>query len=313
MRALITGAAGQDGTLLRRLLDSEGVEVLGLDAREPGTSTDPCHLSMIDITDREALTAVITSFRPDEIYHLAACHHSSERAAGRLLDRQMVATNFASTEVIVTTVAEHLPSCRVLYAGSSQMYSPGLTRPVTEATPTAPPTFYGLTKSWSRQLLSFYREHHGVYCSTAILFNHESTLRGPEFLTRKITMAAATARRLGRTDLHLRDVTARVDWSSARDVVRGMRCALSATTPQDFVIASGEAHSVSDVLDVAFGAVGLHWQAFTTFDPPPANPLPPLIGDPSRLEQETGWRREYGFRAMIEEMVMADLSRSIPA
>jgi GDPmannose 4,6-dehydratase len=267
-------------------------------------------VSVVDITDREAISAVISSYRPDEIYHLAACHHSSERAGGRPLDARMVATNFASTEVILTAVAEQVPSCRVLYAGSSQMYTPGLSAAVDESTPMVPATFYGLTKSWSRQLLSFYREHRGVFCSTVILFNHESPLRSPEFLTRKITIAAAAASRSGRCDLHLRDVTSRVDWSSARDAVRGMRLALSVPTPRDFVIASGEAHSVEEVLEAAFEFVGLDWRGYTHHDPPPSRPTPPLIGDPSRIVTEAGWRREHTFRSMIEEMVAEDLSRS---
>jgi GDPmannose 4,6-dehydratase len=310
VRALVTGAAGQDGTLLRRLLEAEGVEVLGLDARQPDASSDRGPVSVLDITDRNAFARVIASFRPDEIYHLAACHHSSEKEGGRPLDARMIATNFATTEVIVTTVAEQFPTCRILFAGTSQMYTPGISAPVTEATPMAPATFYGLTKSWSRQLLSFYREQRGLFCSTVILFNHESPLRGPEFLTRKITLAAARASRTGQSDLHLRDVTAQVDWSSARDIVRGMRLALSVSTPRDFVLASGEAHSVRDVLDVAFGYVGLDWREYTRYDPPPAHPSTPLVGDPSRIETEAGWRREKTFQSMIEEMVMEDLSLS---
>jgi GDPmannose 4,6-dehydratase len=143
-----------------------------------------------------------------------------------------------------------------------------------------------------------------------ILFNHESPLRGPEFLTRKITLAAARASQTGRSDLHLRDVTAQVDWSSARDVVRGMRLALSVPAPRDFVLASGEAHSVRDVLEVAFGFVGLDWRDHTRYDPPLAHPSPPLIGDPSRIVTEAAWRREYTFQSMVEEMVTEDLSRS---
>jgi GDPmannose 4,6-dehydratase len=309
VRALVTGAAGQDGTLLCQLLRSRGFEVLGLDAGSPKIVVDGIRFGRVDVSDATSLRRAILDFEPDQIYHLAACHHSSEETGDVALDRRMVATNFGSTETLVATVAEHLPACRVLYAASSQMYTAGAVPVlVDENTPVTPSTFYGMTKSWSRQLLAHYRQSRGVYCGSAILFNHESPLRPPQFVTRKITSAAARAKLSGSCDLHLRDVSARTDWSSARDVVAGMCLALSAPLASDYVIASGEAHSVGDVLEAAFGFVGLDWRDHATFDPAPASARAPLIGNPSRLEAATGWRRTVSFECTIEEMVAADIA-----
>lgn len=305
MKALVTGAAGQDGTLLSRLLRSQGVEVLGVD-REV-TQQGGSKVTALDITDRTAIERCLLDFKPDRIFHLAACHHSSEGSSGVDLEEQMVAVNFRSTEILTNAVLRLVPGCQLLFAASSQMYTPIAPGTViSETTPMAPSTFYGWTKAWSRELLAYYREHRGLFGLTTILFNHESVLRGPDFITRKITRAAARAKRDRKGDLRVRDISASVDWSAAEDVVEGMTIALSAAEPADCVIASGRAHTVEDLLDTAFAYVELPWRDFVSHDSVAPAARPSLIGDASRL-RSLGWAPRISFRKMIETMVDADI------
>jgi GDPmannose 4,6-dehydratase len=265
----------------------------------------------VHLTDEPELRSLFSSFRPDEIYHLAACHHSSEDVDDVHLSREMVETNFGAAEILCSIVAERLPTCRILLAGSSQMYRavPGRTIVVDEGSPMNPASFYGRTKAWSRDLLDYYREHFGVFGTTAILFNHESPLRPATFVTRKITLAAARARLGLEPQLHLLDISSATDWSSASDVVEGMRLSLCAREPLDYVLASGVARRVEQVLDVAFQSVGLDWRGFATFGPPPATPRGTLVGNATRARDSLGWKPRTGFERMIGEMVEFDVSR----
>jgi GDPmannose 4,6-dehydratase len=310
VRALVTGAGGQDGSLLVRLLVSHDIQVLGVDRSDAADGRhEGAEMRAIDVTDEGAITRLMADFKPDQVYHLAACHHSSEAAGHVALERQMIETNFRSAEFLIEYIAERLPNTRILLAGSSQMYRAldGECLVVSESTPMNPSTFYGRTKAWARELLAYYRNERGIFGTTAILFNHESPRRSPQFVTRKITMAAARAKRGRPEQLHLRDISAKTDWSSASDVVEGMRLMLGASEPDDYVLASGKARRVQDVLDAAFGFVGLDWRALTTFDPPSAGPQSELVGNSLRIRQSLGWQAAVTFEAMIEEMVASDI------
>ncbi len=309
MKAIITGARGQDATLLAGLLRARGYQVLGIDRVRPGAGACPAGIARIDLLDEAALAALIGEFEPTEIYHLAACHHSSERAGSLDLDREMVQTNFQAAELLLQLVARIRPSSRVLLAGSSQMYSAraGVVLAVDEALPHKPATFYGHTKAWSRELLAYYRQRRGVFGSMAILFNHESVLRPAHFLTRKVSLAAAAAAAGRPTELRVLNIHAQVDWSSALDVVEGMRLALAAPEPSDYVLASGVAHRVEDVLQIAFGAVGLNWRDFTIYPPDSNGSAGVLIGNPSKAETQLGWARGSGLAQTLRAMVAADL------
>ena len=317
MRALVTGARGQDGTLLGELLVSQGFEVLGL--VRPGSRSVPTpdgpELRHVDLTDDKDVRRIFADFKPDHVYHLAASHHSSDEAGSAACDREMVATNFRAAEILLGAIVELRPSCRLLLAGSSQMYQPkeGRETRVDEMTPMSPATFYGHTKAWSRELLAQYRARHGVFGSMVILFNHESPLRGRNFVSRKVSIGAAQAKSGDMAPLQLRDVTAKTDWSSATDVVRGMLLALTADEPGDYVLASGVARRLEDLLDVAFRTVGLDWRDYVDVDPSAKPSSGALVGDATRARTALGWKPVVGFDQMIADMVAFDMSLLQPA
>jgi GDPmannose 4,6-dehydratase len=218
----------------------------------------------------------------------------------------MVNTNFLSTKALAFAVLEAGSPCRVVYAGSSQMYSAeSLHYEIDESTERKPSTFYGHTKAWSMDLLGQLRQGCGLSASTAILFNHESPLRRPSFVSRKISQAAAAARRGDPVNLNLLNIGARTDWSSANDVVRALHLMATADRPADFVVASGELHSVRTMLDIAFDHVGLDWKSLVTAQRDAEQPA--LIGKAMLLESVLGWKRQQSFPDMIRQMVDADI------
>jgi GDPmannose 4,6-dehydratase len=308
VRALITGVLGQDGTLLRRHLEDRGYEVLGI--ARAGKADAAANVAAVSLTDSAAVRELLSRFTPDRVYHLAACHHSADGAPRADIEHEMVQTNFVAVQVLLDAIRAVRPGCRLLIAGSSQMYRPipGSMRVIDESTPMDPGTFYGRTKAWARELTTWYRERHEIHAGMVILFNHESELRAPAFVTRKITQAAAAASVGAPIPLHLRDIGSSTDWSAARDFVAAMQLATDADFPQDFVLASGAPHTVEDVLRVAFGRTGLDWRKFTTFDTP-TGPRGILLGNSAKAKAVLGWQPRYSFEDVIVGMVEADLAR----
>ena len=314
--ALITGVCGQDGTVLAEHLLGFGYRVVGIARRPPDTEQrtrlQAAHLVEVDICEPSALHILLSDYRPDEVYHLAAFHHSTQDNAHHS-DVQsktaMVRTNFQSTAALAFAVLETGVPCHLVFAASSQMFTAAQhCQLVDEATPREPSTFYGHTKSWSAQLLAHLCDESGLRASTAILFNHESPFKRPQFVSRKIARAAAAAP-LGRPiPLDLLNIGARVDWSSAHDVVRALHLMAASSQPRDYVVASGELHSVRQMLEIAFGHVGLDWQKFTTFRSDHDEPA--LCGNPRRLEETLGWKRTRSFAEIVVEMVDADIARA---
>lgn len=311
MRAIITGAKGQDGKLLRSSLEGRGYLVLGIDRPRPDlVNAHTGDFVRLDLTDEMAVKRVFHEFEPDEIYHLAACHHSSEQK-GLQLEREMIRTNFQAVEVLVAVIQKFRPACRLFIAGSSQMYRAegrGLTV-IDESTSTTPSTFYGFTKAWSRELLAYHRRNNGLFGCMGILFNHESCLRPATFLSRKISIAAAHAKLGYSAKLQIRNIASEVDWSAAEDVVEGMRLALSASSPQDYVLASGRSHRVSEVLDIAFDYVGLNWRNYTEFEEPSDRRESALVGNAQKARIALGWQPYITFEKMIRQMVAYDLAQ----
>ena len=313
--ALITGALGQDGRLLAAHLLAAGYRVIGLvksGRTLPADGTlSPMQLDHTSLADAQALRRLLDVVRPNEIYHLAALHHSSQE--GGALDRAalcqaMLTQNFLATKTLAFAMVDTQVHAHLVFAASSQMYRsrPG-DRTITESSPRDPAAFYGHTKSWSVDLLSFLRSEHGLRASNAILFNHESPIRGKQFVSRKITSAAADAK-LGRpVKLSLQNLAARTDWSSARDVILAMHLMASAETAGDFVVGSGTLHSVQDIVEAAFGAVDLDWRQYVTAHKSEA--AHGLAADPGKLRDALGWRPMVSFEDMIREMVEQDLKQ----
>ncbi len=311
--ALITGACGQDGTLLAHHIRDLGYRVIGVvrACARAGSHATPCDVDLVeaDICSDAAWSKLLSQFAPQEIYHLATCHHSAEDGANpadHQQKKEMVNTNFLSTKALAFAMLEARSLCRLVYAGSSQMYSAEtLHHEIDESTDRKPSTFYGHTKAWSMDLLGQLRKECGLNASTAILFNHESPLRRAQFVSRKISQAAATARRGDPINLDLLNIGARTDWSSANDVVRALHLMATADRPADFVVASGELHSVRTMLDIAFGYVGLDWNSLVTARRDVEQPA--LVGNPTLLERTLGWKREQSFPEMVRQMVDADI------
>lgn len=312
--AIITGALGQDGSLLAELLLSRGYRVVGVIRAGSAPPVEGPLAAVvfvaIDLADAAAVRSLLEQWRPDELYHLAAFHHSSadNPVSAALAGKDaMLATNFLSTKTLAFALVETKIPCHLVFASSSQVFTAvNISHEVSESSPRQPSTFYGYAKSWSMDLLAFLRNESGLHASSAILFNHESPRRGAQFVSRKITCAAAQAAAGRRPELKLHNIGSRVDWSSARDVVDALSLMGRSEAPRDYVVASGSLHSVRDLLQTAFGNVGLDWTQFASFDEDRVTPA--LVGQARALEESLGWRRAMHFDEMVREMVAHDLS-----
>jgi GDPmannose 4,6-dehydratase len=319
-RALITGVTGQDGSYLAELLLAKGYEVCGLVRRSSSFNTerlepiyqDPhvadyrLRLVYGDLDDASSLNRAIRTVKPDEIYNLGAQSH--------------VRVSFDVPEYTASTVAlgtlrllEAIresgldKSVRFYQASSSEMFG-GAAPPQNEATAFEPRSPYACAKVFAHQLCQNYREAYGMFISCGILFNHESPRRGIPFVTRKITRAAARIKHGLDKKLYLGNLDAKRDWGFAGDYVEAMWMMLQQDKPDDFVVATGESHSVREALDVAFGALGLDWKKFVEIDPRYFRPteVDHLHGDASKARQALGWKPKVGFKELIEMMVKAD-------
>ena len=306
---LVLGAGGQDGRLLSTRLLQSGDTVLGVirpdgDERRLVPGVRPI---AVDIANGTAVAELIATTLPTQIYHMAAVHEGSEGGTNDQLGRwgAMVEVNFLSTLHVISGVLRHCPSATLVYAASSQMYqTTDADLRVDEVTPRHPANFYALTKSWSMDAIGHARRRHGLRGATAILFNHESVLRSPTFVSRKITAAAAALARGSKDRLKLLNIGARVDWSAAEDVVDALIRIAEHQCRGDYVVGSGKLHSVKDLLDAAFACVGIDWRPWVDFES--ERPRPAVFADATQLTQDTGWNTSIPFSQMIKQMVDAD-------
>ena len=313
--ALITGITGQDGSFLAEQLLEEGWNVVGLVRRS--ASRNLWRLQGIlgrirlvdgDLLDFGSLFEAIQTHQPDHVYNLAAQSFVATSWKQPLLTGEVTALGAAR---LLEAVRLAKPDCRVYQAGSSEMFGTGEAAAQNEATPFHPRSPYGVAKVYAHHLAINYRESHNMHVVAGILFNHESERRGPEFVTRKISMAAAKVKMGRQAVLKLGDVSVRRDWGFAGDYTRAMTAMLRQDVPQDFVIATGRAWSVSDFVDRAFDAVGLDPSKYVEHDPELLRPadISYLCGDSSAAQEQLGWRPEVSFEALVERMVRADLAR----
>ncbi|MFL6029293.1 MAG: GDP-mannose 4,6-dehydratase [Gaiellaceae bacterium] len=314
-RALITGIGGQDGSYLGELLLDEGYEVVGLvrpDAAEYGSLAGIAgriELYEADLLNQTSLAQALRAASPTEIYNLAA-----PSFVPASWDRPVQTAEFAA--VGATALLEALravdPSIRFYQASSSEIFGePGET-PQTEHTPLAPVTPYGVAKAYAHFIVHSYRRLYGLFACSGILYNHESPRRPLQFLPRKVAHGAAAISLGLQEELVLGDLDARRDWGYAGDYVRAKWLMLQQDEPDDNVIASGEDHSVRELVQCAFAHVGLDWEQHVRVDPAlgrGAAELHRLVGDPSHARAQLGWQPQLGFEALVQMLVDADVRR----
>jgi GDPmannose 4,6-dehydratase len=296
--ALIVGSSGQDGRLLVEQLQSLEYKVLTINRES------------MDITQPTSVNKYISDARPNEVYFLAAHHHSSEDecADEGSLFRQSISTNTIATVNFLDAIANHSQSSRLFYASSCLVFPPTENSLQTEDTLLQPENAYGISKSASMAICKHYREKRGIFASVGILYNHESPLRNARYVSRKIAAAAARIAKEGGGELVLGNVDARVDWGYARDYVNAMHRILQTSKPADYVIATGEEHTVGQFADIAFKHVGLDYRDYLVVRPQslPRKNLT-RIGDSSRLRLETGWKPSVSFKELVCLMVDAEI------
>ncbi len=316
-RALITGITGQDGSYLAELLLAQGYEVHGLvrrvaleDARHRLSRLlhirDQIHLHAASLESFPSLYNAVNQIQPDELYHLAAQSFVSYSFDDSF---STFRTNIDGTHYVLESVKQAAPKCKVYFAGSSEMFGNAPESPQNEETKFSPRSPYGISKVTGYDLSRNYREAYGLFVCSGILFNHESPRRGFEFVTRKITSHVARIRQGLIDKLPLGNLDACRDWGFAGDYVVAMWQMLQQPQPADFVIATGESHSVREFCDVAFRCAGLDWQQHVVVDPDFYRPaeIHQLIGDASRAKRELGWSSTTSFEDLVRSMVEHDL------
>ena len=311
-RALITGIGGQDGSYLAELLLREGYEVWGMvreavDAEQPNLVAIRSQLELVqaELLEPETLRAAVARARPDELYHLAA---PSFVPASWDDPTETVNAVAGATATFLAAAREH--GTRLYVAASSEVFGDAGESPQREDSPMRPGSPYGVAKLAALGLVRTMRERHGVHASAGILYNHESPRRPPHFLPRKVTRGAAAIATGRQETLELGDLSAERDWCHAQDVARAAWLMLQQDEPGDYVVASGVARTVGELVEAAFSAAGIASDGRIVVNPAfvrPAEATPPL-GDPSLAAARLGWRAEIGFEAMIAEMVEADLA-----
>jgi GDPmannose 4,6-dehydratase len=319
-KALITGITGQDGAYLAEFLLAKGYEVHGIKRRASLFNTDRVDhlyqdpheqgrrffLHYGDLTDASNLIRIIQQVRPDEIYNLAAQSFVQTSWGQPVFTGEVTALGVTRVLDAIRIVD---PAIRFYQASSSEMFGKVLEVPQREATPFYPRSPYGVAKVYGHWITVNYRESYGMHCTSGILFNHESTRRGLEFVTRKITHHVAQIK-LGMTnELRLGNLDARRDWGYAGDYVRAMWLMLQQERADDYVVATGETHAVSEFLEEAFGYVDLDWRDYVVQDPRFMRPaeVDLLVGDASKAGKELGWEPQVSFRELVRMMVDADL------
>jgi GDPmannose 4,6-dehydratase len=314
-RALITGITGQDGSYLAELLLAKGYEVVGMVRRTSHHSyeriehlLDRIEIVAADLLDQHSLTVVLQDTRPDEVYNLAAQSYVPTSWSQPVLTGEFTALGV--TRILEAIRLVH-PSARFYQASSSEMFGKVTETPQRETTSFYPRSPYGVAKVYGHWITVNYRESYGLYAVSGILFNHESPRRGIEFVTRKVTDGVARIKLGLSRELRLGNLDARRDWGFAGDYVEAMWRMLQRELPVDYVVGSGETHSVRELVELAFGRVGLDYHDYVVSDPRFYRPaeVDVLLADPAKARRELGWSPRVGFAELVAMMVDADLKR----
>ena len=317
-KALITGIAGQDGSYLAELLLAEGYEVHGIVRRIAIEDTehklknlrhvlDRVHLHVASLDNVLSMIKVIKDLVPDECYHLASSSFVSYSFEDEI---SILNNNVNSTHFLLAAIGEFAPRCRVYFSGTSEMFGNVAASPQDEQTPFNPRSIYGISKVAGYHLVKNYRQQYGLFACSGILYNHESPRRGYEFVTRKIVSSAVKIK-LGRQGvLALGNLDACRDWGYAPDYVQAMWLMLQADSPDDFVVASGEMHSVREFVAAVFQELGLDYEKYVKVDPSffrPAEQIQ-LCGNPAKAVERLGWQRTKTFQGLVKAMVESELN-----
>ncbi len=312
--ALITGITGQDGSYLAQFLLKKGYRVGGMVRR---SSTGNCarlqafqhdlELYAGDLADQASITRVLEAVQPDEVYNLACMSYVGASWHQAVLTGDLAGLGVAR---LLEGIRQVCPRARFYQASSSEMFGKARETPQRETTPFHPRSPYGAAKAYGHFITVNYRESYGLFACCGILFNHESPRRGLEFVSRKITRAAARIKLGLDAELRLGNLQARRDWGYAGDFVAAMWLMLQQDRPDDFVIGTGVSHSVQDLLEIAFDCVGLDWREHIRLDPGLCRPaeVDALVADPTKARKVLGWAPVMPFRELIETMVEADLA-----
>ena len=312
-RALITGLTGQDGSYLAELLLEKGYEVAGMVRRSSTVNferiahiQDDVQIVHGDLIDESSLVEILRQSRPDEVYNLAAQSFVQTSWQQSVLTGETTALGVTR---MLNAVRAANPEIRFYQASSSEMFGKVVEVPQTEATPFYPRSPYGVAKVYGHWITVNYRESYNLHASSGILFNHESPRRGLEFVTRKITNTVARIKLGLATELRLGDLHPERDWGFAGDYVEAMWLMLQQDTPDDFVVATGETHSVREFCELAFGHVDLDYRDHVVQDPRFMRPaeVDLLIGDPTKARQRLGWEPRTPFPDLVRMMVDSDL------
>jgi GDPmannose 4,6-dehydratase len=311
-RALVTGVNGQDGSYLAGLLLAKGYEVHGTIRRAslPNLQrldgiTDKLHLHHCDLSDSAALNAAVRESAPDEVYNLGAM---SDVAVSFVTPEYAGNVTGLGVIRILEAVRQNAPDARFYQAGSSEMFGMNPNVPCNEESAFYPASPYAAAKVYAYHVTKNYREAYGMFACNGILFNHESERRGVEFVTRKITLGLADILD-GRADkLRLGALGTSRDWGHARDYVQAMWMMLQAETPDDYVVATGETHTVLEFVEKAFALVGLDWHDFVVINPEFIRPVDPpvLLGDSKKINDQLGWAPTMSFDDLVRAMVIGD-------
>lgn len=312
-RALVTGVTGQDGSFLAEFLLGNGYEVWGLVRRSSTPNThrithllDRIHLVVGDMSDPLSLARAIGESNPDEVYNLAA--QSQVKVSFEMPEYTTDVVGTGPTRILEILRAEY-PQTRFYQASTSELYGKVIETPQTETTPFYPRSPYASAKAAAFHATRNYRESYGLFACNGILYNHESSRRGEEFVTRKITRAA-TRIKVGLQDrLRLGNLDSKRDWGFAGDYVEAMWLMLQAERPDDYVIATGESHSVREFVEMTFGLLDLDWKKYVEYDEDLLRPaeVDYLCGDASKARRELGWSPRVSFAELVRMMVASDL------
>ena len=315
MKALITGITGQDGSYLAEFLLEKGYQVFGMVRRSSTENferiahlTGRVVLKQADLLDQLSLIKVMEETQPDEIYNLAAMSFVPTSWTQPMLTGEFTAIGVTR---VLEAMRQVCPKARFYQASSSEMFGKVREVPQTELTPFYPRSHYGAAKAYGHYITVNYRESYNLFAVSGILFNHESPRRGREFVTRKISDGVARIKLGLERDLHIGNLDSQRDWGFAGDYVRAMWLMLQQPQPDDYVIATGTAHSVRDFIERAFAHVGLDWKRYVVQDPQFIRPaeVDHLLGDSSKACRVLGWKPAVDFGALVDMMVDADLKK----